>query len=140
MFEHWDLRAQLQGALQNDARPPASIEHLLPKRNENSFNDRLIRKNIREQDMSKFEEIRQFFYLYETTGSNMTHCSLMGAQDVFTTTGKWHFPDSLQVQKQLFENIAWLFPKKMYLYISERQTQRFPFIEDLDIQASTDWR
>lgn len=69
----------------------------------------------------------------------MTHCSLMGSQDFFTTTGKWHFPDSPHVQQQLFENIAWLFPKEIYLYISERQTPRFPFIEDLDIQCAVDW-
>jgi len=139
MFEHWDFRAQLQGALRNDCSVPPSIEHLFPKR-QNSFNERLIQRNVPKADMAKFEEIRQFFYLYETTGCNMTHCSLMGSQDVFTTTGKWHFPDAPEVQKALFENIAWLFPKNMYLYISERQTQRFPFIEDLDIQANTDYQ
>lgn len=138
MIEHWDFRAQLQGALLNDFRPPQSIEHLFPKRW--GGQERLIKKNIKEDDMAKFEEIRQFFYLYETTGNNMTHCSLMGTSDVFTTTGKWHFPDAEHVQRQLFENIAWLFPRHMYLYISERQTSRFPFIEDLDIQARVDWR
>jgi len=139
MFEHWDFPAQLQGALRNDCKVPASIEHLIPKW-DNPFNEKLIKKNISREDMAKFDEIRQFFFLYETTGCNMTHCSLMGSQDVFTNTGKWHFPDSQEVQKQLFENIAWLFPKKMYLYISERQTQMFPFIEDLDIQASTNYQ
>jgi len=138
MFEHWDFKAQLQGALQNNLRAPASIEHLFPQRKSNQ--DFLIRKNIKQEEMAKFEEVRQFFFLYETTGCNMTHCSLMGTGDVFTTTGKWHFPDAPDVQRQLFENIAWLFPRKMYLYISERQTQRFPFIEDLDIQARKDWQ
>merc|ERR1712232_620868 len=70
----------------------------------------------------------------------MTHCSLMGSTDVFTTTGKWHFPDAPDVQKQLCENIAWLFPKGVYLYMSERQTPRFPFIEDLDVQCRVDWQ
>jgi len=142
MFEHWDFRSQLQGALQNDFRPPATIEHLFPARY-GSGQDRLVKvalKDAPDQDWTKFEEIRQFFYLYETTGNNMTHCSLLGSQDIFTTTGKWHFPDSEHVQKQLFENIAWLFPRQLYLYISERQTLRFPFIEDLDIQARTDWQ
>ncbi len=140
MFDHWDFRAQLQGALLNDFRTPASIEHLYPQRGWCGKSESLIRKRISKEDMPKFEEIRQFFYLYETTGNNMTHCSLMGAHDTFTTTGKWHFPDAAHVQKQLFEHIAWLFPRQMYLYISERQTSRFPFIEDLDIQAKTDWR
>lgn len=139
MFEHWDFKAQLQGALENDFRPPATIEHMFPKAAKGRNGDWLIKKNIEEKDMPKFEEIRQFFYLYETTGSNMTHCSLMGASDTFSSTGKWHFPDSPEVQKQLFENIEWLFPKKMYLYMSERQTQRFPFIEDFDVQARMDY-
>jgi len=32
---------------------------------------------------------------------------------LFTTTGKWHFPDADDVQNQLFENIAWLFDKRL---------------------------
>ncbi len=36
-----------------------------------------------------------------------------GSQDLFTTTGKWHFPDADDVQNQLFENIAWLFDKRL---------------------------
>ncbi len=140
MFDHWDFKAQLQGALLNDFRTPASIEHLYPQRGCSGKTESIIRKHIIKNDMPKFEEIRQFFYLYETTGNNMTHCSLMGVQDTFTTTGKWHFPDAAHVQKQLFEHIAWLFTRQIYLYISERQTSRFPFIEDLDIQAKTDWR
>mmetsp|Transcript_97764 Transcript_97764/g.187421 ORF Transcript_97764/g.187421 Transcript_97764/m.187421 type:complete len:1145 (-) Transcript_97764:47-3481(-) len=138
MFEHWDFKSQLQGALQNDLRAPATIEHLFPQGR--PWADREIRKKIKDGDWAKFEEVRQFFYFFETTGNNMTHCSLMGSQDVFTTTGKWYFPDAPNVQKSLFENIAWLFPRKLYLYISERQTQRFPFIEDLDIQADLHWR
>jgi len=138
MFEHWDFKAQLQGALLNDFRAPSTIEHLFPQRK--SGQDWFIKKRVREHDMPKFEEIRQFFFLYETTGSNMTHCSLMGSSDVFTTTGKWYFPDAPEVQKALFENIAWLFPRGVYLFISERQTPRFPFIEDLDIQARMDWQ
>lgn len=138
MFEHWDFKAQLQGALQNDFRAPSTIEHLFPQKR--SGQDFFIRKHVQSCDMARFEEARQFFYLYETTGSNMTHCSLMGATDVFTTTGKWFFPDAPDVQKQLFSHIEWLFPRKVYLYISERQTPRFPFIEDLDIQAAPDWQ
>lgn len=137
MFEHWDFRAQLQGALQNDFRAPQTIEHLFPSKKSGA--EWLVKKRIKEHDMKKFEEIRQFFYLYETTGSNMTHCCLMGSQDFFTTTGKWHFPDAPDVQDQLFANIAWLFERQVYCYMVERQTPRFPFIEDLDIQASADW-
>jgi len=139
MFEHWDFKAQLQGALQNDFRPPTSIEHLFPSRHHRGENHRINKAIQTEEDKKKFAEIQQFFSLYETTGCTMTHCSLMGTSDMFSTTGKWHFPDAPNVQKQLFENIAWLFPKKFYMYMSERQTVRFPFIEDLDIQASTDW-
>jgi len=139
MFEHWDFHAQMQGLLKNDFRAPKTIEHLFP-RHVNRWQDKLIKENVSESDMQKFEEIRQFFFLYETTGSNMTHCSLMGSQDLFTTTGKWHFPDADDVQNQLFENIAWLFDKNIYHYISERQTPRFPFIEDFDIQAACDWK
>ena len=69
----------------------------------------------------------------------MTHCSLMGSSDLFTNTGKWHFPDTPDVQSQLFENVAWLFDREIYHYISERQTPHFPFIEDFDIQAPVDW-
>jgi len=139
MFQHWDFKAQLQGALQNDFRAPSTIEHLFPQRHPRE--DYRIKKKLNNQeDMAKFEAIRQFFYLYETTGCNMTHCSLMGSSDIFTTTGKWYFPDATDVQKQLFENIAWLFPRHIYLYISERQTLRFPFIEDLDVQASNSWQ
>jgi len=138
MFEHWDFRAQLQGALANDFRPPATIEHLFPQKKNGQ--DWHIKKHILPADMKQFEEIRQFFHLYETTGANMTHCCLMGSQDVFSTTGKWHFPDAPDVQRQLFKNIAWLFPKGMYCFMVERQTNRFPFIEDLDIQCKTDWK
>eukprot|EP00927_Polykrikos_kofoidii_P006037 TRINITY_DN12434_c0_g1_i6.p1 TRINITY_DN12434_c0_g1~~TRINITY_DN12434_c0_g1_i6.p1 ORF type:complete len:1128 (-),score=179.92 TRINITY_DN12434_c0_g1_i6:307-3690(-) len=137
MFDHWDFRAQLQGGLENDFRAPQSIAHLFPSTR--GGKDRLIKKNIKECDMAKFEEIRQFFHLYETTGRTMTHCSLMGSADTFSSTGKWHFPDSPHVQRQLFENIAWLFPRNMFMYMSERQTSRFPFIEDLDIQCRKDW-
>lgn len=137
MFQHWDFKAQLQGALQSDFRAPSTIEHLFPQKKSGS--DWYIKKHVKACDMPKFEEIRQFFFLYETTGNNMTHCSLMGASDVFTTTGKWYFPDSPEVQKQLFENIDWLFLRGMYHYMSERQTPRFPFIEDLDVQCRTDW-
>mmetsp|Transcript_85870 Transcript_85870/g.243516 ORF Transcript_85870/g.243516 Transcript_85870/m.243516 type:complete len:1128 (-) Transcript_85870:541-3924(-) len=138
MFEHWDFKAQLQGALQNDFRAPATIEHLFPQRK--STQDMFVKKRLRtDEEMARFEEARQFFFLYETTGCNMTHCSLMGTSDIFTTTGKWHFPDAPDVQKQLFEHIAWLFPKNIYLFMSERQTPRFPFIEDLDIQCRPDW-
>lgn len=138
MFEHWDFKAQLQGGLQNDHRAPQTIEHLFPQRRYGA--DRFIKKLIKTDDeMERFEKARQFFYLYETTGSNMTHCSLMGASDTFTTTGKWFFPDDEQTQQELFNHIAWLFPKQIYLYISERQTSRFPFIEDLDIQCKCDW-
>jgi len=139
MCQHWDFKAQIQGALQNDFKAPSSIEHLFKQRG-GGANEKLIRDNISADEMAKFEEIRQFFFLYETTGTTMTHCSLLGSTDIFTATGKWHFPDSKEVQKELFEKIAWLFPRKMYLYISERQTARFPFIEDLDIQCKVDWK
>ena len=135
MFEHWDFRAQVLGALQKDFRTPPSIAHLFPQRRPR---DDMARK-LRGEDMKKFEEIRAFFYLYETNGTNMTHCSLMGAQDTFTTTGKWHFPDAPDVQKKLFKNIGWLFERGIHHYISERQTQRFPFIEDLDCQCPTNY-
>lgn len=137
MFEHWDFKAQLQGALQNDHRAPQTIEHLFPQKKFGG--DKMVHKKLKPDEMERFEEARQFFYLYETTGSNMTHCSLMGASDVFTTTGKWYFPDNMEVQRELFRHIGWLFPRGIYLYMSERQTSRFPFIEDLDIQCKTDW-
>eukprot|EP00930_Biecheleria_cincta_P042859 TRINITY_DN29496_c0_g1_i1.p1 TRINITY_DN29496_c0_g1~~TRINITY_DN29496_c0_g1_i1.p1 ORF type:complete len:1155 (-),score=186.59 TRINITY_DN29496_c0_g1_i1:430-3831(-) len=138
MFEHWDFRAQLQGLLQNDFRAPKTIDHLFPTQG-SWAHKKIIKEKVPEVDMKKFEEVRQFFYLYETTGSNMTHCSLMGAADLFTTTGKWHFPDAPEVQQQLFENVAWLFDREIYHYISERQTPHFPFIEDFDIQAPVNW-
>jgi len=138
MVEHWDFKAQLQGSLQNDLRPPTSIEHLFPQRRRDDY--RIKRAITSPEEEKKFAEIQQFFSYYETTGCTMTHCSLMGAADMFSSTGKWHFPDTPSVQKQLFEKIAWLFPKKLYMYMSEKQTVRFPFIEDLDVQASADWR
>jgi len=139
MFDHWDFYAQMQGLLKNDFRAPKTIEHLFPRRL-NRWQEKLVKDNVPEKDFSKFEEIRQFFFLYETTGSNMTHCSLMGSQDLFTTTGKWYFPDAEDVQQQLFENIGWLWDRNIYHYISERQTAFFPFIEDFDIQANVDWK
>ena len=135
MLEHWDFRAQVLGALQHDFRPPATITHLFPHRRPR---DEMARK-LDGEDMKKFEDIRAFFYLYETNGNNMTHCSLMGAQDTFTTTGKWYFPDAPDVQQKLFKNIGWLFERGIHHYISERQTQRFPFIEDLDCQCATNY-
>merc|ERR1712190_103240 len=68
MFEHWDFKAQLQGALQNDFRAPSTIEHLFPQKRNGQ--DWFIKKHVQQCDM-QFEEARQFFYLYETTGSNM---------------------------------------------------------------------
>merc|ERR1712070_441692 len=87
MFEHWDFPAQLQGSLRNDLRVPASIGHMFPIQH-HPRDQKLIQKRVRPEEMEKFEEIRQFFYLYETTGCNMTHCSLMGSTDMFTKTGK----------------------------------------------------
>ncbi|CAE7548796.1 unnamed protein product [Symbiodinium pilosum] len=139
MFEHWDFSAQLQGLMKNDFRAPETIKHLFP-RHVAKWQEKLIKDNIAEKEMGKFEEIRQFFFLYETTGSNMTHCSLMGSSDLFTTTGKWYFPDAPDVQRQLFENVAWLYDRNIHHYISERQTPTFPFIEDFDIQAAKDYR
>eukprot|EP00403_Amphidinium_massartii_P046236 CAMPEP_0178464116 /NCGR_PEP_ID=MMETSP0689_2-20121128/50678_1 /TAXON_ID=160604 /ORGANISM="Amphidinium massartii, Strain CS-259" /LENGTH=1109 /DNA_ID=CAMNT_0020091011 /DNA_START=121 /DNA_END=3451 /DNA_ORIENTATION=+ len=136
MFEHWDIHAQIKAVLQSDFRPPASIEHLFPQK---ASYDKYLHGKIKPEEQEKFEQIRQFFLMYETTGNKMTHCSLMGAQDSFTTTGKWYFPDVPEVQRQLFENVAWLFPKNIHLYFSERQAPRFPFIEDLDVQCKTDW-
>ena len=86
-------------------------------------------------DKVKYEEIYQFFRNFETNGNTMTHCSLMGTTDTFTATGKWFFPDTPSVQKQLFESIAWLYERNIFHYISERQTPVFPFIEDFDIEA-----
>lgn len=138
MFDHWDFKSQLEGALRHDYRPPEKIQHMFPKKM--SWSDRKVMNKISKQDYQKFEEVRQFFFLYETTGSNMTHCSLMGAQDYFTTTGKWHFPDSAPVQDELCKNIAWLYERQIMHFMSERQTSRFPFIEDLDVQAPKSWK
>eukprot|EP00408_Alexandrium_pacificum_P066979 CAMPEP_0171169204 /NCGR_PEP_ID=MMETSP0790-20130122/8095_1 /TAXON_ID=2925 /ORGANISM="Alexandrium catenella, Strain OF101" /LENGTH=1128 /DNA_ID=CAMNT_0011634047 /DNA_START=66 /DNA_END=3452 /DNA_ORIENTATION=+ len=137
MFEHWDFKAQLQGALQNDRRAPQTIRHLFPNRGSGA--DRYIKDKVKPDEMARFEEARQFFSYHETTGNSMTHCSLMGSADTFTQTGKWYFPDDQQTQKKLFGHIAWLFDRNIHVYISERQTPRFPFIEDLDIQCKTDW-
>merc|ERR1719450_1623022 len=63
MFEHWDFKAQLQGALQNDFRAPSTIEHLFPQRK--SGQDWFIKKHIKPEEMARFEEARQFFFLYE---------------------------------------------------------------------------
>ncbi|CAE8652402.1 unnamed protein product [Polarella glacialis] len=140
MFEHWDFKSQLQGSLTNDFRAPKSIEHMFRQPQRYGREEKEIRGKISQAELPRFEEIRQFFYLYETTSSNMTHCSLMGSQDPFTTTGKWHFPDSEDVQTQLFDNIAWLYDRGICQYISERQTPKFPFIEDFDIQCATNWK
>eukprot|EP00933_Yihiella_yeosuensis_P017521 TRINITY_DN14607_c0_g1_i1.p1 TRINITY_DN14607_c0_g1~~TRINITY_DN14607_c0_g1_i1.p1 ORF type:complete len:569 (-),score=96.13 TRINITY_DN14607_c0_g1_i1:112-1779(-) len=138
MFEHWDFAAQVKGVMNQDSRPPKTIQHLFSNKRYGK-DEQKIRQNVKESEMAKFNEVSQFFYLYETTGSNMTHCSLMGASDMFSTTGKWHFPDAPEVQRQLFENIAWLSDRNLNMYISERQTPRFPFIEDFDIQCAVNW-
>ena len=72
-----------------------------------------ILKDFSNDETAKFNEIYQFFRNFETNGNTMTHCSLMGTKDHFTDTGKWHFPDSPNVQTQLFENIAWLYEARL---------------------------
>ncbi|CAE7393652.1 unnamed protein product, partial [Symbiodinium pilosum] len=137
MVARWDFDAQMQGLLNNDFRAPLSIRHLYPPRHGKEL--MTILKDFSNDETAKFNETYQFFRNFETNGNTMTHCSLMGTKDHFTDTGKWHFPDSPNVQTQLFENIAWLYGKGIFHYISERQTPRFPFIEDFDIQAETDY-
>lgn len=138
MFEHWDFEAQVLAALANDERPPQSIRHLFNERP--GAQEAMIRRRVRREEMPRFEEARQFFKRHETTGCNMTHSSFMGCRDLFSSTGKWHFPDDEEVQRRLFQHAAWLFERGIMLYMSERQTARFPFIEDLDIQCRTDWQ
>ncbi|CAK0791227.1 unnamed protein product [Prorocentrum cordatum] len=57
MFQHWDFKAQLQGALQSDFRAPSTIEHLFPQKKSGS--DWYIKKHVKACDMPKFEEILQ---------------------------------------------------------------------------------
>ncbi|CAE7421501.1 unnamed protein product, partial [Symbiodinium necroappetens] len=109
------------------------IRHLYPERLRGDVAKKV--HAMSSDDKAKYEEIYQFFRNFETNGNTMTHCSLMGTTDTFTATGKWHFPDTSSVQKQLFESIAWLFERDIHHYISERQTSVFPFIEDFDIEA-----
>ncbi|CAK9110545.1 unnamed protein product [Durusdinium trenchii] len=138
MIDRWDLIAQVKGVLDNDFKLPAALEQFWPRIRRK---DQPGMKNLKKEngDIEKYEQIRQFFYYHETNGNSMTHCSLRGSTDTFTDTGKWFFPDSVGIQEELFRNIAWLFDKEIYHYISERQTPRFPFIEDFDIQADVDY-
>eukprot|EP00435_Cladocopium_sp_Y103_P015844 s3314_g3.t3 len=136
MFERWDFDAQVKGLLDNDSKPPEALRRYFGGRR---YKDQPGQRNLREDEKDKFETIRQFFYYHETNGNSMTHCSLKGCSDTFTNTGKWFFPDSRSIQDELFQSIAWLYEREIYHYISERQTARFPFIEDFDIQADVDY-
>jgi len=136
MFERWDLDAQVKGLLDNNYKLPEALEKFFPKKR---WKEQPAQKDLSEQDKVEFDRIRQFFYYHETNGNSMTHCSLKGCSDTFTDTGKWFFPDSVGVQDELFKGIAWLYDRRIYHYISERQTARFPFIEDFDIQADPDF-
>jgi len=134
MVARWDFDAQIGGLLTNDFRAPESIRHLYPERLRGEVAKKV--NAMSNDDKVKYEEIYQFFRNFETNGNTMTHCSLMGTTDTFTATGKWFFPDTPSVQKQLFESIAWLYERNIFHYISERQTPVFPFIEDFDIEAA----
>lgn len=136
MFERWDFDAQVKGLLENDSKPPEALRKYFGGR---KYKDQPGQKYLKEDEKEKFETIRQFFYYHETNGNSMTHCSLKGCSDTFTNTGKWFFPDSRCIQDELFQSIAWLYERNIFHYISERQTARFPFIEDFDIQADVDY-
>lgn len=134
MFTHWDFEGQLRATLHNESLPQ-TVQHLQQPRDRFDWVKRKLRN-----ELPKFEEIQQFFSFYETNGSDMTHSSLIGSRDTFTCTGKWFFPDSPEVQRELFQNIAWLFDRDIMLFITEKSTGLFPFIEDLDCQAPLDWQ
>jgi len=92
------------------------------------------------QDQAKYREIQNFFLQHDATGSEITHPCLGGTyKNPFSNTGKWFFPDNEETQTQLRANIAWLFLKGIPTFMCERQTDIFPFIEDLDIQCYPDW-
>eukprot|EP00439_Symbiodinium_sp_Y106_P017046 s1400_g2.t1 len=134
--KHGDLHFKLlrDTAVEIVDQMVARIRHLYPERLRGEVAKKV--NAMSNDDKVKYEEIYQFFRNFETNGNTMTHCSLMGTTDTFTATGKWFFPDTPSVQKQLFESIAWLYERNIFHYISERQTPVFPFIEDFDIEAA----
>mmetsp|Transcript_113813 Transcript_113813/g.368282 ORF Transcript_113813/g.368282 Transcript_113813/m.368282 type:complete len:945 (-) Transcript_113813:117-2951(-) len=135
MFTRWDFEGQLRATLRNESLPQ-TVQHLQPPRDRFDW----VKRKLPEHELPKFTEIQQFFSLYETNGSDMTHSSFVGSRDAFTRTGKWFFPDSPEVQQELFQNIAWLFMRHIMLVMTEKSTTLFPFIEDLDFQAPLDWQ
>mmetsp|Transcript_48083 Transcript_48083/g.155115 ORF Transcript_48083/g.155115 Transcript_48083/m.155115 type:complete len:942 (+) Transcript_48083:58-2883(+) len=135
MFTRWDFEGQLRATLQNEPLPQ-TVQHLQQPRDRFHW----VKKKLRQNELPKFAEIQQFFSFYETNGSDMTHSSLIGSRDTFTRTGKWFFPDSPEVQRELFQNIAWLFDRDIMLFMTEKSTGLFPFIEDLDFQAPLEWQ
>lgn len=81
----------------------------------------------------------QWLRMYEVrsqTSQNMTHSSLYGSRDDFTKTGKWNFPDTPEVQQRLTQVIERFYSRDIGLYMVERQSKAYPFIEDLDIECS----
>ena len=80
----------------------------------------------------------QFLRQHEVRSKNetvLTHSSFQGSRDTFTKTGKWRFPDHPDVQKRLFDTVARFYDKGDALFMVERQTSVFPFIEDIDIEG-----
>jgi len=91
-------------------------------------------------DHERFLEVQKFFLDHETNGTDITHpCLAGGWRNDFTKTGKWHFPDDDDTQWEICTSLAWLFSRGIPFFMCERQTDQFPFIEDLDIQAYGNW-
>lgn len=145
--EKWDLKAQFTNAwVCNDFKPPDSLRNFFPMESRLQRLAADLGRVYGGEERAKFEEIVQFFAQYEVTCGQMTHSSLLGCRDKFGNTGKWFFKDTEERQDELFRNVAWLYehpvvqekgdiPRPMCVYLSERQTPIFPFIEDFDVEA-----
>ena len=81
---------------------------------------------------SKYQEIRKWMFDHDFEGNNQSHLCLMGGREqLFTRTGKWYFSDD-ELPK-LYKNLSWLWAYENVFLMVERQTNRFPYVEDIDV-------
>lgn len=140
MVQYWDLKSQLSDATAHALDVSQStVQHAFGKDSYRLKWQQDVIDALKLEDWPEFGLINQFFRLYETTSAQMTHCSLMDRNDMFTSTGKWYFPDVPAVQKQLFDKMTWLSDRNVPIYVSEKLTEHFSFVEDINIQAPKSW-
>ncbi|CAK0830898.1 unnamed protein product, partial [Prorocentrum cordatum] len=76
----------------------------------------------------------------KTYEEEYTHSSMRGCRDSFASIGKYRFGDEELAKEELAKAMATLYADhdRRWLYITEHPTPRYAFVEDIDIEGTSD--